>query len=920
MRLTAKERILIHLAEFAKYAERAEVSPQMGQEGIAQAVGIHVQHVRQFIDPLERDGLLKERTAHVTGHRRRLKVYDLTDSGRMAAGRLRERVQSEPVQVRGNEGIRETTIEAVLRETEGRATLADLMRETAEREVVDLDLFANRAGSAFVERLSDAPRVGVFVGRTEELAALIDSGSREPIVVVLGVAGIGKSTLAAKACESLRGTRNLFWHRVRPWDSESALLGSLADFLATIGRPGLRSVVARGEAARAHEVLRADLPGSKAVLVFDDVHEAPGPAERFLRQLKEALSPAAEVRVVVLARARVPFYDRRDVSIERQVREINLGGLRPDEMRSLLPALDVDAEPILKSVGGHPLFAALLRANPSRPGLALRDFRRFLAEEVYTKLSDPQRRIMKVASLYRVPVPQDALFLDPTTSYDHLIGLTELALLRTVGEAEYDVHDSIREFFEELLTESERKEIGIFAARQLRVLAGRSRDREDHIAWIQELSNALRLSVGLPDEPRLAEDLGDALESIGDLPDALAAYRDALRGSSEAEDRARLHRKAASAFEERGDISSARREIDAGLEALGGASLPERGWLQAIRSAIARYADEYVEAREYGEEALRVFREFRDTKGEARALLELGSTGYLSPKGDDAVAERLLTEALEKANSVGDPVLQGSIHMALADLYAYVGRIDECLSHLSAADRVSDPHVRRSVLEMRGWVLASFKGDFDGADAAFRAAMGLSREIHDPSTVGMTKYGLAIVLYHRGRFAEALTAFEGAATELGSMGFLSVSIEVLSLAAHCALIEGDIRAFRKIKKALDDPRLSHVDVERSWRSVIDGLAHQLEGDDGACDEAFGMALETRKMPQTMISHLLYGAALLARGKENDAERHLEEARELARRFGRSPYLNTTDDVVRRIAAALRKGRAKRNRRTNRGEG
>src|SRR6266568_365880 len=105
VRLTAKERILIHLADYAKYADVVEVTPEMGQEGIAAAAGIYVQHVRQFLDPLLKEGLVRERTAHVKGHRRRLKVYDLTDSGRLSASRLREQVRGEPIRVRDATGV-----------------------------------------------------------------------------------------------------------------------------------------------------------------------------------------------------------------------------------------------------------------------------------------------------------------------------------------------------------------------------------------------------------------------------------------------------------------------------------------------------------------------------------------------------------------------------------------------------------------------------------------------------------------------------------------------------------------------------------------------------------------------------------------------------------------------------------------------
>src|SRR6266567_7043391 len=126
VRLTAKERILIHLADYAKYADVVEVTPEMGQEGIARAAGIYVQNVRQFLDPLLKEGLGRGRTAPVKGHRRRLKVYDLTDSGRLSASRLREQVRGERIRVRDATGLRETTVGELVREASGKITIAAL--------------------------------------------------------------------------------------------------------------------------------------------------------------------------------------------------------------------------------------------------------------------------------------------------------------------------------------------------------------------------------------------------------------------------------------------------------------------------------------------------------------------------------------------------------------------------------------------------------------------------------------------------------------------------------------------------------------------------------------------------------------------------------------------------------------------------
>ena len=132
MRLTAKERILIHLSDYAKYSEAVEVPAEMGQETLAQAAGIYLQHVRQFLDPLMKEGLVRERTAHVKGHRRRLKVYNLTESGRLVAARLQGQVRTEEIRVRDAQGERLATVAEILRGSTGPIPLSMIVREMGE--------------------------------------------------------------------------------------------------------------------------------------------------------------------------------------------------------------------------------------------------------------------------------------------------------------------------------------------------------------------------------------------------------------------------------------------------------------------------------------------------------------------------------------------------------------------------------------------------------------------------------------------------------------------------------------------------------------------------------------------------------------------------------------------------------------------
>src|SRR3989475_8557419 len=202
LRLTVKERILLHLFEFTKFAESIDVTQAITQTGIATATRIEVQHVMQYTRPLLKEGLVRERLAHIKGSSRRRKVYDLTDSGKMAAVRLREVVKSEVVRVRDSSGTREAPIAEVLKQAGPGTALVEIVRQAMDPGVVDLTALPAAAGEAvpLVARLAGAPRISRFVGRHAGLGRLTTARGGARGVWVRGGGGVGESYLAAKAC------------------------------------------------------------------------------------------------------------------------------------------------------------------------------------------------------------------------------------------------------------------------------------------------------------------------------------------------------------------------------------------------------------------------------------------------------------------------------------------------------------------------------------------------------------------------------------------------------------------------------------------------------------------------------------------------------------------------------------------------
>lgn len=899
MRLTVKERILLHLLESGNGAESLEVPRTVTQERIAEASWIRRRHLSQYIRPLVEEDLVAEGRAHVEGIRQKRKVYQLTALGKLKAVTLQEKVMGATLRVRDEGGTRDLSVAQALSEADGSATLLKIVRLAKQGEPVHLDELEAPEASQFVVVLRDAPQVNNFIGRTMELEAITGESAEGRLFVVRGVAGIGKSSLAAEACERLRGKRNLFWHRVRPWDSRDSILSRLGAFLATLGKPGLQAVIKRGDVDRAPDVFREDLSGTQSLLVFDDAHEADPEILPFLRLLVEALADAPDARALLLTRRALSFYSRRDVVLRNLVQEFELQGLESHEVAAYLSDHEMPEASfeVAQRLHGHPLFLDLLRAhNPFSSALV--DVRHYLEEEVYTVLPDAERGMMKIASIYRVPVPRTALFANPEWHHEVLLALTNRSLLRSVGENRFEAHDTIRDFFEGILTASEETTLGEFAVRQLRELASKAWEDGKFPDTVSYISNALRLTQSAPDRTELWESLGDANGLMGDLSALSIAYREAVRRSSDRETQARLHRKLASALQERGEFRAATEEVEAGFQALGNQDSPERGWLELVR-ARTLFDREWREAQEHCEAALDAFEASGDLRGRAEALMELGSIalslGATSKEGLP-LSGLHLRAALEVAERLADPDLIAEIRIELIGLGVFQkGDTEEAEAHLEAlmasSRAMQNPLTRQRVVLLRAWFNQVIRNDLEVGKADIDEGMRLAAQNRDASGVIVAKGYLAHAQLQQGDIGAARRTYEENAEESMALDF-GVPYHLFKL-GECCLMEGDREGFRQVLQAFNERKPPKVGGGGwlEWGSLLRGFEELLEGNHEQSIASFEEALifTNRLPPQSYlfglvapIAYFTYGMALRAMGKGREASKRIRRSLQLYR--------------------------------------
>ena len=241
---TVAERCLLYLLDRADVAEDLPGADALVQDRIAESLGIRRAHVSRAVVRFRASGLVRAAHVHVRGATRRRLAYFLTDAGLRRAKDVRRRFEERRVVVIDTSGAEsERRLYEVPLLLPRRPRFSDLV-VSLEGNRLDLRRFLDRqariqGGKVFdVREAAPAPH---FRGREDELARL-EAFAEDATVrgcLLIGLPGIGKTTLAAQWVGSLRGRAHILWRRIRPDTTSGDLLHDIAEMLRAAGRPAL---------------------------------------------------------------------------------------------------------------------------------------------------------------------------------------------------------------------------------------------------------------------------------------------------------------------------------------------------------------------------------------------------------------------------------------------------------------------------------------------------------------------------------------------------------------------------------------------------------------------------------------------------------------------------------------------------------
>lgn len=768
--LTIQERILLHLSAHGGARESYAVPRAVTQAGIAAALQIRVAHTSREVRKLVEAGLADERDAAVEGGRRHQKAYFLAPAGLQVAQKLR--AQAGPMA----------------------EALASLMAP---------------GGRAPVQVERERPALRYFFGRSEELEAAHKILDSRGVLVVLGIAGIGKSTLGAKLFEEARAGRSCVWTTLHEYDTPVSVLGPLARALALRGHPRLELLTKREAAVdlpRAKETLLADVAHESIVAFFDDAQAASPEALQALRILREvACEHPGAFKLVLLSRTRPPIYDARDVTLRKTVGEVDLRGLRREDALALLSATDrpVDGEAVLSATGGHPLFIELMRdADQGVPEGTVdrREIDRFLQEQIFSKLTRGEREALRRIAFLRRPV-DPRMLLSPPSSLADVLTLEGRSLVRRDAQGRVLAHEAVRDFVRRTLTEEEERDIGHAAYRGLLAEVEQANQRDDPAYAVALLEDAMALAPE-GDVPGLLVRLGGFHLAVAQYNEAAARLEQALKVIQ--------HTKAApleglaqfllgAVHSEAGHAETARKHLDA---AAGAMDRP----LPTLEPERARLYLEYAKwetrygradnAREWVEKGLKVgqllkhdfiladaqmllshLTPARESAEHLARCIEIAKAREFSPMlslayttdswhlvdlfGDTQKALEQAAEGLKIAQRLGNRVLNGLAHAALAKAHWRSGDLDKAIAEARLGMETAEKsYTERIVPVALLSTLLTEGGHFQEGEEMARQLLQAAEKYGSPTELLAARRSLARALDVQGRYEEAIPLLE----------------------------------------------------------------------------------------------------------------------------------------------------------------
>jgi len=199
MRLTTEQRVLLQIHGCEGKRSEWEAPYGVSQAGISAALHLPQSTISRALKSLKNRGAIEDRVMYIRGEKRKKSAYFLTTEGRSEAERALRELKSEPVKIKLGSEPRDVTVEEaanlIKREKGISLSPLEIYLRSRDEGLIDADeILGEKKGLRFHVPLP----VSGFVGRKEEISFIKKKLGESPVIVVKGMAGMGKTSLISR--------------------------------------------------------------------------------------------------------------------------------------------------------------------------------------------------------------------------------------------------------------------------------------------------------------------------------------------------------------------------------------------------------------------------------------------------------------------------------------------------------------------------------------------------------------------------------------------------------------------------------------------------------------------------------------------------------------------------------------------------
>ena len=385
---------------------------------------------------------------------------------------------------------------------------------------------------------------------------------------------------------------------------------------------------------------------------------------------------------------------------------------------------------------------------------------------------------------------------------------------------------------------------------------------------------------------------GECLLTLGSPQQALAAFERALSFAKQPAERGTTLNDISQVYRAGGDYETALRYLERSLDirretgdkAGQGTTLNNMG-------SVAHARGDYETALRHLEQSLEISREIGDKEGEATTLNNMGNVAHV--RGDNETALRYLEQSLEIRREIGDKAGDGAALNNISQIYSDRGDNETALRYLEQSLEISreigDKAGEGATLSNMGSV-AHARGDNETALRYFKQSLEIVRQIGDKAGEGATLNNISQIYRARGDNETALRHLEQSLEIRREIGDKAGEGATLSNMGSAAYAQGNYEsALRYFEEGHEIVR--EIGHKAAMITTLHNMAEiALQAGDGEkalshWSEALSLAMETRNAEGIFNVAGTLGRVLAGTGQKDEGRRLLTLAVDTGKQAG-----------------------------------